>query len=156
MGGLLEAQFHGEAKFAIASFESAASFRDALFGSKEKPQHAYFIAIKADRAFDLIGAKFSKVPAFNQADFKQAPDLDNVRFPARPFWRGGDKDLVPQYRALKRLAFRATTMSASRWPSKASCAHAAGLSISGMVRACGSAWAMTSLPIAGARFGGRS
>ena len=44
------------------------------------------------------------MPAFNQADFKQAPDLDNVSFPARPFWRGGDKDLVPQYRALKRLA----------------------------------------------------
>ena len=44
------------------------------------------------------------MPAFNQSDFKQAPDLDNVSFPARPFWRGGDKDLVPQYRALKRLA----------------------------------------------------
>ena len=44
------------------------------------------------------------MPAFSQADFKQAPDLDNVSFPARPFWRGGDKDLVPQYRALKRLA----------------------------------------------------
>jgi hypothetical protein len=97
-------EFQGQAQFANTNFESAAVFRDASFGSKEKPKFADFTAIKADRAFDLTGAQFSKVPAFNQADFKQAPDLDNVSFPARPFWRGGDKDLVPQYRALKRLA----------------------------------------------------
>ena len=72
--------------------------------AKRSPNTRYFTAIKSDRAFDLTGAQFSKVPAFSQADFKQAPDLDNVSFPARPFWRGGDKDLVPQYRALKRLA----------------------------------------------------
>jgi len=72
--------------------------------SKAEPQSADFSAIKSDHGFDLTDAQFSKVPAFSQADFKQAPDLDNVRFPARPFSRGGDKDLVPQYRALKRLA----------------------------------------------------
>ena len=102
--GFWGAQFQGRAEFASSNFERSASFRDALFGSKENPQHAYFTAIKADRAFDLTDAQFSKVPSFSQADFKQAPDLDNVSFQARPFWRGGDKDLVPQYRALKRLA----------------------------------------------------
>jgi hypothetical protein len=98
------ARFQGQAWFASANFERSASFHDASFGSEEKPQHAYFTAIKSDRAFDLTGTQFSKVPAFSQADFKQAPDLDNVSFPPRPFWCGGDKDLVPQYRALKRLA----------------------------------------------------
>jgi uncharacterized protein YjbI with pentapeptide repeats len=100
----LAVRFQRQAKFASANFERSASFQNALFGSKAEPQFADFTAIKADRAFDLTNAQFSKVPAFSQADFKQAPDLDNVSFPARPFWRGGDKDLVPQYRALKRLA----------------------------------------------------
>ena len=99
-------QFHGKAQFASASFESAASFRDALFGSKEKPQHAYFTAIKADRAFDLTGAQFSEVPGFNQADFKQAPDLDNVSFPLPSClpWRRGDPPLIAVYRAIRRMA----------------------------------------------------
>lgn len=99
-----DARFHGEAGFIGAYFESGASFGDALFGGKANPQLANFTGIKADRGFDLTGAQFSKVPAFSQADYKQAPDLDNVSLPHRPFWRGGDKNLVPQYRALKRLA----------------------------------------------------
>ena len=78
--------------------ESSASFR------KAKLQLADFTAIKADRTFDLTGAQFSKVPACNQADFKQAPDLDYVSFPARPSGAAATQDLVPQYRALKRLA----------------------------------------------------
>ena len=41
-----------------------------------------FTGIKVDRAFDMTGAKFKQVPAFNQADFKQAPDLDDVRVSA--------------------------------------------------------------------------
>jgi uncharacterized protein YjbI with pentapeptide repeats len=106
VAGLQEAQFQGQSDFGGASFESSASFQDARFGSKAKPELANFFAIKADRAFDLTGAQFSKVPAFNQADFKQAPDLDNVLFPPRPFWRGGDTKLVPQYRAIKRLAIQ--------------------------------------------------
>ena len=99
-----DAQFHRHADFSSANFESSTSFHRTQFGSKAKPQPANFTAIKADRAFDLTTAHFSKVPAFSQADFKQAPDLDNVSFPPRPFWRGCDKVLVPQYRALKRLA----------------------------------------------------
>ena len=91
-------RFHELAVFADASFESSASFR------KAKLRLADFTAIKADRTFDLTGAQFSKVPACNQADFKQAPDLDYVSFPARPSGAAATQDLVPQYRALKRLA----------------------------------------------------
>lgn len=93
------AEFHGDAFFDSSSFESAAWFDNALFYSR-----AVFTAIKSGGAFDLGDAQFSKVPAFNQADFKQAPDLDKIRIPPRPFWRGSDEKLIPQYRALKRLA----------------------------------------------------
>ncbi|MGO9173933.1 MAG: hypothetical protein ACLP7P_18490 [Rhodomicrobium sp.] len=45
-------------------------------------------------------------PNFTQADFKQAPDLDDVEFPLPGFWRGGDAKLVPKYRALRRMAIQ--------------------------------------------------
>ena len=53
-----------------------------------------FTGIKVERAFDMTGAAFAEVPAFNQADFKQAPDLDDVTFPPVSFWRGGKAKLV--------------------------------------------------------------
>ena len=54
----------------------------------------------------MNGAAFARVPAFNQADFKQAPDLDDVRFPLPGFWRGGKAGLVAKYRALRRMAIQ--------------------------------------------------
>jgi len=59
-----------------------------------------------ERAFILAGAGFSKVPDFSQADFKQAPDLDAVRFPIPHFWHAGKTSLIPQYRAIRRMAIQ--------------------------------------------------
>ena len=52
----------------------------------------------------MTGARFSRVPAFSQSDFKQAPDLDDVRFPL-PLFRG-DAELVARYRAIRRMAIQ--------------------------------------------------
>ena len=54
----------------------------------------------------MTGAKFKQVPAFNQADFKQAPDLDDVKFPLPLFWPKGDAELIAQYRAIRRMAIQ--------------------------------------------------
>ncbi len=83
---------------------SRCEVRDQIAESKD----ADFTAIKVERAFDLTGAHFSKVPSFCQADFKQAPDLDGVRFPlpdAEPAVIG-DPDLIPKYRAIRRMAIQ--------------------------------------------------
>ena len=93
------AAFSGGAAFRSAAFHNSTSFRKATFHKE-----AGFSGIMVDRAFDLTGAVFSEVPAFNQADFKQAPDLDDVRFPRPRFWRAGKQELVAQYRAIRRMA----------------------------------------------------
>jgi hypothetical protein len=56
----------------------------------------------------LSGASFSELPSFSQADFNQAPDLDGVDFPLPPAepWTSGDKDLIPKYRAMRRMAIQ--------------------------------------------------
>ena len=56
----------------------------------------------------MTGARFSKVPSFCQADFKQAPDLDGVDFPLPPAepLMSGDPDLIPKYRAFRRMAIQ--------------------------------------------------
>ncbi len=59
-----------------------------------------------ERAFDMMGAKFTMVPAFCQANFLQAPDLDDVKFPLPSFWRKGEPRQTPLYRALRRMAIQ--------------------------------------------------
>jgi hypothetical protein len=95
------ATFKGNAWFNSATFQKSTSFNRALFRKK-----CVFAGIKVDRAFDITGARFATVPAFNQADFKQAPDLDSVVFPVPRFWRGHDAGLVPAYRAIRRMAIQ--------------------------------------------------
>ena len=104
----VSATFSGDASFGSATFSKSTSFREAAFGSEEKKTDADFTAIKVERAFDLTGARFSKVPSFSQADFKQAPDLDGVSFPLphRQPAVVGDPDLIPKYRALRRMAMQ--------------------------------------------------
>jgi hypothetical protein len=97
-------QFHDAARFPSASFAAATSFRDAAFGTADKPADANFTGIKVERAFDMTGAAFSRVPRFNQADFAQAPDLDDVTYPISDFWRRGVRDDIPRYRHLRRIA----------------------------------------------------
>jgi uncharacterized protein YjbI with pentapeptide repeats len=101
--GFDRATFSVDAGFGGASFQNQTSFFDV-----KSAHEADFSGIKVDRAFNLTGAKFARVPSFNQADFKQAPDLDDADFPlpcAWP-WRKGDKRLIPQYRAIRRIAIQ--------------------------------------------------
>ena len=102
------AGFLDEVSFEEATFSKYTSFRDAKFGSKLRKADADFTAVKVERAFDLSGAYFSKVPSFCQADFKQAPDLDGVDFPLpdREPAVIGDPDLIPKYRAIRRMAIQ--------------------------------------------------
>ena len=95
------ATFTGDARFDSATFPNYTNFAEAKF-----LQEANFTGIKVERAFDMTGAAFTEVPAFNQADFKQAPDLDDVRFPLPGFWRGGKAKLVAKYRAIRRMAIQ--------------------------------------------------
>ena len=110
--GFQGAVFSGDAWFAKATFACAAEFKAAsfakftTFGEAQFQREAGFMGVKAERAFDLTGTMFAQVPTFNQADFKQAPDLDDVRFPLPGFWRGGNAKLVAQYRALRRMAIQ--------------------------------------------------
>ena len=113
------ARFEGRTFFAFATFNKGATFDSATFlnrttfsyakfGSKENKADVDFTALKVERAFDLTGAYFSKVPSFRRADFKQAPDLDGVDFPlpdAEPFVIG-NPDLIPKYRAIRRMAIQ--------------------------------------------------
>ena len=102
------ATFAGNALFDGATFSKSTSFQGAEFGSEYKKTVSNFNAIKVERAFDLTGASFSGVPNFCQADFKQAPDLDGVYFPLpddEPF-ASGNKDLIPKYRAIRRMAIQ--------------------------------------------------
>jgi len=113
--------FIGGVSFVSASFTKLASFQTATFCSNALfdsvtfkhfadftkvcfSKEANFTGMKAERAFDMTGAALTEVPVFNQADFKQAPDLDDVRFPLPNFWRGGNRRLIAQYRALRRMA----------------------------------------------------
>ncbi len=95
------ATFSGDAWFNSATFQNSTSFRKATF-----EKQANFTGIKVDRAFDMTGAKFEEVPAFNQADFKQAPDLDDVTFRLPDFWPRGDAGLIARYRAIRRMAIQ--------------------------------------------------
>jgi len=93
--------FSDEAFFSRATFE-----RGANLGGASCRGDAEFFAVTSDGAFDLSNVTFEFVPNFCQTNFKQAPDFDNVIFPRPLFWRRGDKDLIPKYRAIKRLAIQ--------------------------------------------------
>lgn len=100
------ASFNGDIRFHSTTFCKSAFFRDTTFGPEQA--RADFTGTKADRVFDLTGAHFRETPNFSQADFKQAPDLDGVYFPlpsAEPL-TSGDHDLIPKYRALRRMAIQ--------------------------------------------------
>ena len=102
----LKTTFGGATSFPDATFAQAVSFSDASFINVG--ESADFSAIRVERAFDLKGAKFLEVPSFSQADFKQAPDLDSVRFPLPSHcpWRFGEPALIPKYRAIRRMAIQ--------------------------------------------------
>ncbi len=108
------ATFKGRAWFNQASFAGYTTFYDATF---EKELN--FEAIRSERAFTLEKTVFKYAPNFIQANFTEAPRLDNSDFGSVPvqsrgFWsliRSGKRkkdeegsNLPAYYRALKRLA----------------------------------------------------
>jgi len=110
----LSSAFNGDANFDRAVFTGAAFYESVHFQKSTNFANAKFLnvakfsGIKVDRAFDMPGAQSSIVPAFNQADFKQAPDLDDVDFPIPgPWpWHSDKKPLIAQYRAIRRMAIQ--------------------------------------------------
>ena len=92
--------------FHSANFSGGASFEAAKFGATRESGYANFEAIKVERELYLKNAQFSEVPNFSQADFNQAPDLDNVKVPLPSFWRKGKMELIPLYRAIRRMAIQ--------------------------------------------------
>jgi len=91
--------FFSYAEFTGVTFQSSTSFAWARFKDE-----ARFMRIRADRAFDMRDAEFAYVPWFDQADFKQAPNLDGVSFPIPSFWHAGPALHITSYRALRRMA----------------------------------------------------
>jgi hypothetical protein len=114
VAGFGGARFEVRPAFANATFKASTTFRGTEFGDKKQKKFvcADFTGIKAERAFDLRNATFSLVPAFNQASFEEAPDLDDVTYPPPPFfrfWISGWKKAelkadAARYRHLRRLA----------------------------------------------------
>lgn len=109
--------FPGVMIFRRTVFEGAVTFENATFDYESD-----FVAIQAKSLFSLAGVTFNGIPDFSQADFKQAPQLDQARFfkgtrmPTREHSldrlarsRGSDDEkmeLPARYRALKRLAIQ--------------------------------------------------
>jgi hypothetical protein len=67
------ATFTGDSRFALAKFKGYGTFENAHF-----IRAASFQAVQGETGFSLAGARFSEVPDFIQANFFQAPRLDNV------------------------------------------------------------------------------
>jgi uncharacterized protein YjbI with pentapeptide repeats len=95
------AAFAGDAFFGSATFEHSTTFGGVKFW-----RQANFTGMRAERSFNMKGVVFGEVPAFNQADFNQATDLDEVQFPLPGFWQPGKRGLIVEYRAIRRLALQ--------------------------------------------------
>ncbi len=103
--------------FRRAIFERAVIFDDATFEYESD-----FVAIQAKSLFSITGVTFKGIPDFSQADFKQAPQLDQAHFLEGKRMPNRDSDFDPlarsrgsenekielpaRYRALKRLAIQ--------------------------------------------------
>jgi uncharacterized protein YjbI with pentapeptide repeats len=106
-----EAVFIKNAFFTTTLFEGYTSFKKTIF-----KQNANLNAIQSDSAFNLEKATFEKeVPDFIQANFKEAPRLDNINI-EDDISPGSFKnsittfihpDIKARYQALKRIAIQA-------------------------------------------------
>jgi hypothetical protein len=79
--------FEDDALFENAAFKDTALFfqnrfvRRTVLKGVDFENYPAFNASKSDGEFSFLRARFSVVPDFSQADFKQAPNLDDVNFP---------------------------------------------------------------------------
>ena len=74
------AEFEGVARFMQCSFKSSVLFADSSF-----KKFASFRAVSGKGSFSLQNVKFSKVPYFTEAHFKEAPQFDNVELKSEGF-----------------------------------------------------------------------
>lgn len=105
------AKFEGWTMFSGAEFKKFTSFYSCTFNKL-----ADFSAIQSKNAFTLIDSSFNtELPDFIQANFKEAPRLDNIEFgdeiPPGNFKNSITTfihpDIKARYQALKRLAVQA-------------------------------------------------
>ena len=104
--------FKSNALFSYANFETYTTFGNAVFKGQSD-----FGAIDVKRAFTLAGATFHQVPDFIQANFAQAPRLDDLDVKVSEVRHQVSDDDVSlpetksdaeaKWRALKRLAIQA-------------------------------------------------
>jgi hypothetical protein len=96
----------GSTVFRQAQFRGPAAFSEAEFHGP-----ADFSGMRAESEQNFAGARFdfpqSAVPKFNQADFRQAPDLDRVSYPLPSWWKHHTQEDISAYRHLRRLAIQA-------------------------------------------------
>jgi len=122
--GFEAAHFLSDAGFGQVQFNDVARFHSARFckgvwlGQTNFHSYSNFIntifdnivsfeGMSADRAFILRGARFEKlIPDFSQATFREAPNFEQVNFPAPRFWRAHHYSDIARYRAMRRLAIQ--------------------------------------------------
>ena len=99
-------EFEGDAEFLQCSFKSAVYFGDSSF-----QKSASFKAIRGKSIFTLHNVKFSNVPDFTEAHFKEAPQFDDVELKPEGFKKSQAHESKPNlpslWRALRRLAIQA-------------------------------------------------
>ena len=98
--------FEGDASFIGATFSESTWFMGAQFGSSESKDGCEFHRNQGGARIRFEGGVFLQGASFCQAGVKRAPDLDGVRFPLPSRWpcRFGDAELIPKYRAIRRMA----------------------------------------------------
>ena len=94
--------FQGEVWFGATNFHNYSNFMGTMF-----VKDASFRGIIASGIFDLTEVVFTNsIPDFYQANFKEAPDLDNAVFLLPKFWPKERRLIIGRYRALRRLAIQ--------------------------------------------------
>jgi hypothetical protein len=105
--GFYDAIFSGETWFDNATFSGDAWFNNATFKGRTTfdaakfEDEAKFNAMRGGAGFSLAAVRFRAVPIFIEANFNEAPRLDNLHI--EPIYKG-NLDLPARWRALKRLA----------------------------------------------------
>lgn len=98
----INAIFRGSALFSGCDFASYTSFDGTRFLGEVD-----FSALQVSGRFDLRQASFSSdVPSFVQANFSQAPQIDNIDIPMPGFFSVSNSERIASYRALRRIAIQ--------------------------------------------------
>ena len=106
--------FRGDVFFLGAKFKTLAYFPRARFLGT----NVDFSGVISHGVFYLRDVHFEKVPDFVQANFDQAPNLDNVSLPLPWILWKGQKRNIANYRTLRRLANQGHDYEREQWFAK--------------------------------------